>query len=184
MIPDPAPPAAITSAMVQPIRCISQDHLETTTSQVLCTILTMARPQPQNLLVLMFTSKPMVPESPEEAAVTVTTHVALAVPHVAVIVAVPAALAVTVPLLTVATLLLLVDHVTVPLAVAVNVPVLPTTNESVDLFKLTESVVVEEPEDELEELPTTNVMEPTYARFADVAKPNDETDEALLNVYV
>ena len=98
------------------------------------------------------------------------------------IVAVPAALAVTVPLLTVATLLLLVDHVTVPLAVAVNVLVLPTTNESEDLFKLTESVVVDPPEEE--ELPTINVTEPKYARLADVATPNDETDDALLNVYV
>ena len=113
---------------------------------------------------------------------TVTVHVAEAVPHFAVIVAVPAALAVTVPPLTVATLLLLVDHVTVPLAVAVNVPVLPTTNDNEDLFKLTESVVVELPEPE--ELPTTNVTEPKYARLADVATPKLETDDALLNVYV
>ena len=92
---------------------------------------------------------------------TVTVHVAEAVPHFAVIVAVPAALAVTVPPLTVATLLLLVDHVTVPEAVAVIVPVLPTTSESEDLFKLTESVVVDPPDDEPEEEPTTNVTEPT-----------------------
>ena len=81
------------------------------------------------------------------AAVTVTTQVAEAVPHLAVIVAVPAALAVTVPPLTVATEELLVDQVTVPEAVAVKVALLPATNDNVDLFKETESVVVE-PEDE------------------------------------
>ena len=85
---------------------------------------------------------------PEEEEVTVTAHVAFAVPHVAVIVAEPAALAVTVPLLTVATLLLLVDHVTVPEAVAVNVLVLPTVKDKEDLFKETESVVVLPPEEE------------------------------------
>ena len=89
------------------------------------------------------------PESPEEAAVTVTAHVALAVPHVAVMVALPAALAVTLPLLTVATEELDVNHVTVPEAVAVNVEVSPTVKDKDDLFKETESVVVdplEEPE--------------------------------------
>ena len=115
------------------------------------------------------------------AAVTVTVHVAEAVPHLAVIVAVPAALAVTVPLLTVATLLLLVDHVTVPLAVAVKVAVLPATRDSEDLFKVTESVVVDPP---LEDEPTVNVTEPTYARFALVAIPKEETLLALENVYV
>ena len=82
------------------------------------------------------------------AAVTVTTQVAEAVPHLAVIVAVPADLAVTVPLLTVATEELLVDQVTVPEAVAVKVAVLPATNDNVDLFKETESVVVDPPDDE------------------------------------
>ena len=85
---------------------------------------------------------------PEEEEVTVTAHVAFAVPHVAVIVAEPAALAVTVPPLTVATLLLLVDHVTVPEAVAVNVDELPTVKDKDDLFKETESVVVLPPEEE------------------------------------
>ena len=80
--------------------------------------------------------------------VTVTAHVALAVPHVAVMVALPAALAVTVPLLTVATEELDVDHVTVPEAVAVNVAVLPTVKDKDDLFKETESVVVEPPDEE------------------------------------
>ena len=77
-----------------------------------------------------------------------TAQVALAVPHVAVIVAEPAALAVTVPLETVATLLLLVDQVTVPLAVAVRVEELPTVKDNDDLFKETESVVVDPPEEE------------------------------------
>ena len=75
-----------------------------------------------------------------------TAHVAEAVPHLAVIVAEPAALAVTVPPLTVATEELDVDHVTVPEAVAVNVAVLPTVKDKDDLFKETESVVVELPE--------------------------------------
>ena len=75
-----------------------------------------------------------------------TAHVAEAVPHLAVIVAEPAALAVTVPPLTVATEELDVDHVTVPEAVAVNVEELPTVNDNDDLFKETESVVVELPE--------------------------------------
>ena len=79
--------------------------------------------------------------------VTVTVHLAEAVPHFAVIVAVPAATAVTLPLLTVATELFDVDHVTVPLAVAVKVDELPTVNDNVDLFNVTESVVVE-PDDE------------------------------------
>ena len=77
-----------------------------------------------------------------------TAQVAFAVPQVAVIVAEPAALAVTVPLETVATLLLLVDQVTVPLAVAVNVEELPTVKDNDDLFKETESVVVDPPEEE------------------------------------
>ena len=89
------------------------------------------------------------PESSEEAAVTVTAQVALAEPHVAVMVALPAALAVTLPLLTVATEELDVDHVTVPEAVAVNVEVSPTVKDKDDLFKETESVVVE-PEELLE----------------------------------
>ena len=75
-----------------------------------------------------------------------TAHVAEAVPHFAVIVALPAALAVTVPPLTVATEELDVDHVTVPEAVAVNVDVEPTVKDKDDLFKETESVVVEPPE--------------------------------------
>ena len=98
-------------------------------------------------------------ESATAAAETVTVHFALAVPHFAVMVAVPAALAVTLPEETVATLELLVDHVTVPLAVAVNVLVSPTVKESEDLFKETESVVVLPPEEEDE--PITNVTEPT-----------------------
>ena len=123
-------------------------------------------------------------ESATAAAETVTVHFALAVPHFAVMVAVPAALAVTLPELTVATLLLLVDHVTVPLAVAVNVLVSPTVNASVDLFKETESVVVLPPDELPEDEPITNVTEPTYARFADVAIPKVETLIALLGVYV
>ena len=92
-------------------------------------------------------SLPVVEDEPPELEdVTVTAHVALAVPHFAVIVALPAALAVTVPPLTVATEELLVDHVTVPEAVAVNVAVLPTVKDKDDLFKETESVVVELPE--------------------------------------
>ena len=71
-----------------------------------------------------------------------TAHVAEAVPHLAVIVAEPAALAVTVPPLTVATEELDVDHVTVPEAVAVNVAVLPTVNDNDDLFNETESATV------------------------------------------
>ena len=86
-------------------------------------------------------------ELPLDEDVTVTTHVAVAVPHLAVIVAVPAETAVTLPLETVATELLLVDQVTVPDAVAVKVELLPTVSDNVDLFKETESVVVE-PEDE------------------------------------
>ncbi len=79
--------------------------------------------------------------------VTVTAHVAFAVPTVAVIVAEPAALAVTVPPLTVATLELLVDQETVPpLAVAVKVEELPTVNDNDDLFKETEYVGVVLPE--------------------------------------
>ena len=78
-----------------------------------------------------------------------TVHVAVAEPHVAVIVAVPAATPVTVPVTlfvplpeTVATLELLVDHVTLPDAVAVKVPVLPAVTDNVDLFNVTESDVV------------------------------------------
>ena len=79
--------------------------------------------------------------------VTVTAHVAFAVPTVAVMVALPAALAVTVPPLTVATLELLVDQETVPpLAVAVKVEELPTVNDNDDLFKETEYVGVVLPE--------------------------------------
>ena len=88
------------------------------------------------------------PLSPLLAAVTVTTQLAEAVPHFAVIVAVPAETAVTLPLLTVATELLDVDHVTVPLAVAVSVEELPATNDNVDLFKETESVVVDPPDED------------------------------------
>ena len=86
-------------------------------------------------------------ELPLEEDVTVTTHVAEAVPHLAVIVAVPAETAVTLPLETVATEELLVDQVTVPEAVAVKVDELPTVSDNVDLLRETESVVVE-PEDE------------------------------------
>ena len=92
-------------------------------------------------------SLPVVEEEPPELEdVTVTAHVAEAVPHFAVMVALPAALAVTIPPLTVATEELLVDHVTVPEAVAVNVAVLPTVKDKDDLFKETESVVVELPD--------------------------------------
>ena len=97
-----------------------------------------------------------VTESLLVAAVTVTVHFALAVPHFAVMVAVPAAIAVTLPLLTVATEELLVDQVTVPLAVAVKVEEFPTVNAKVDLERVTESVVVELPLDE----PTVKVTEP------------------------
>ena len=97
-----------------------------------------------------------VTESLLVAAVTVTVHFALAVPHFAVMVAVPAAMAVTLPLLTVATEELLVDQVTVPLAVAVKVEEFPTVNAKVDLERVTESVVVELPLDE----PTVKVTEP------------------------
>ena len=76
-------------------------------------------------------------------AETVTTHVAEALPHLTVIVAVPAETAVTFPLETVATEELDVDHVTVPDAVAVNVALFPSVRESVDLLRETESVVVE-----------------------------------------
>ena len=89
----------------------------------------------------------VVPPEEEPEDVTVTAHVAVAVPHFAVIVALPAALAVTVPPLTVATEELLVDQETVPpLAVAVQVEELPTVNDNDDLFKETEQVVVEPPE--------------------------------------
>ena len=91
----------------------------------------------------------MVDPEPEPLLedVTVTAHVAFAVPTVAVIVAEPAALAVTVPPLTVATLELLVDQETVPpLAVAVKVEELPTVNDNEDLFKETEYVGVVLPE--------------------------------------
>ena len=117
---------------------------------------------------------------------TVTVHLAVAEPHVAVMVAVPAATAVTLPLLTVATLELDVVHVTVPEAVAVNVALLPATKDKVELLKETESVVVEEEPEllELEELPTVNVTEPTYARLALVAMLKLDTLIALLGVYV
>ena len=82
------------------------------------------------------------------AAVTVTVHFAEAVPHLAVMMAVPAETAVTLPLETVATLELLVDQVTVPDAVAVNVELLPATRESVDLLRETESVVVDPPDED------------------------------------
>ena len=94
----------------------------------------------------------------DDAAVTVTVHFALAVPHLAVMVAVPAATAVTLPLLTVATLELLVDQVTVPDAVAVKVEELPATSDRDDLFRDTESVVVELL---LEDDPTVKTTEPT-----------------------
>ena len=55
------------------------------------------------------------------APVTVTVHVADAVPHVAVIVATPVPTAVTTPFATVATAESLVFQVTVPEAVAVEV---------------------------------------------------------------
>ena len=84
----------------------------------------------------------MPPLDPPED-VTVTAHDATAVPTVALIVALPAALAVTVPLLTVATEEFVVDQETVPPeAVAVNVAVLPTVNDNEDLFKETEYVGV------------------------------------------
>ena len=82
-------------------------------------------------------------ELPLLELVTVTVHLAEAVPHLAVMVAVPAATAVTLPLETVATDELDVDHVTVPEAVAVNVELLPTVSDNVDLLRETESVVVE-----------------------------------------
>ena len=122
-------------------------------------------------------------ESATVAAVTVTVHLALAVPHFAVMVAVPAALAVTLPELTVATLELLVDQVTVPDAVAVNVLVSPTVKARVDLLSETESVVVLLPLPlEEDEEPTTNSTEPIYARLADVAMEKLETLIALLGV--
>ena len=87
-------------------------------------------------------SLPVVEEEPPELEdVTVTAHVAEAVPHFAVMVALPAAIAMTVPPLTVATEELDVDHVTVPDAVAVNVALLPTVSDNEDLFKETESDV-------------------------------------------
>ena len=87
-------------------------------------------------------------------------HVAVAVPHLAVIVAVPAETAVTLPLETVATELLLVDQVTVPEAVAVKVELLPTVKANVDLESETLSVVVDEPLPLDEDEPTVNVTEP------------------------
>lgn len=98
-------------------------------------------------------------ESATADSLTVTTHVAETVPHFAVMVAVPAALAVTLPFETLATLELLVDQVTVPEAVAVKVDVSPTVSERADLFKETESSTVVLPLEDDE--PTVNVTEPT-----------------------
>ena len=68
-----------------------------------------------------------------------TLQVAEALPHVAVIVALPTETAVTTPLDETAAAALLLDQVTAPEAVATNVFVCPTFNESVLAFNVTES---------------------------------------------
>ncbi len=81
----------------------------------------------------------------DDAAITVTVHVAVLLPAwvVTVIIAVPTALPVTVPLLTVATLVLLLDQFTVlfvallGVTVAVSVSVPPTEMLVDALFRLT-----------------------------------------------
>ena len=76
-------------------------------------------------------------------AVTVTLHVAVCAPAVTVMVAVPAPIAVTVPLLTVATDSLLLVHIGKPgadifgIIVAVRSPVAPSTKERLWGCKLT-----------------------------------------------